>query len=130
MIKVRQGVFETNSSSTHSITMCKTSDFEDWKAGKLYLFINKYWWETDIDYTGFETGKFYPVEKVKAWYKDHNTEMPNSEELEDDDSGQLVFFTYEDYWDYFPRILGIEYSNGYIEESFDGVTAFGIYGHD
>lgn len=36
MIKVRQGTFETNSSSTHSITMCMESDFEKWKNGEMY----------------------------------------------------------------------------------------------
>lgn len=35
MIQIRQGLFETNSSSTHSLTMCTSSDFEDWKSGKL-----------------------------------------------------------------------------------------------
>lgn len=33
---VRRGTFETNSSSTHSITMCKESDFDKWKNGEMY----------------------------------------------------------------------------------------------
>lgn len=37
MLQVRQGVFETNSSSTHSITMCMKSDFEKWKKGEMFL---------------------------------------------------------------------------------------------
>lgn len=36
MIKVRKAVFETNSSSTHSITICSKKDFDDWKAGKCF----------------------------------------------------------------------------------------------
>ena len=35
---IRNGVFETNSSSTHSITMCTKSDYEKWKNGELYYF--------------------------------------------------------------------------------------------
>ena len=35
MRQIRRNVFETNSSSTHSITMCMQSDFDKWKAGKL-----------------------------------------------------------------------------------------------
>ena len=35
---IRNGVFETNSSSTHSITMCMKSDYEKWKNGELYYF--------------------------------------------------------------------------------------------
>ena len=34
---IRRGAFETNSSSTHSITMCKESDFDKWKNGELYF---------------------------------------------------------------------------------------------
>ena len=37
MIKVRQNVFETNSSSTHSITMCMEDTFNKWKNGELYF---------------------------------------------------------------------------------------------
>lgn len=33
---IRRGTFETNSSSTHSITMCKESDFDKWKNGEMY----------------------------------------------------------------------------------------------
>lgn len=36
MIQVRQGVFETNSSSTHSITMCTKNEFNEWVDGKIY----------------------------------------------------------------------------------------------
>lgn len=33
--QIRRGVFETNSSSTHSLTMCTESDFEKWMNGEL-----------------------------------------------------------------------------------------------
>lgn len=35
MIQIRQSLFETNSSSTHSLTMCTDSDFQKWKDGNL-----------------------------------------------------------------------------------------------
>lgn len=35
--QIRRGVFETNSSSTHSITMCMKSDYDKWVAGELVL---------------------------------------------------------------------------------------------
>lgn len=34
---IRNRVFETNSSSTHSITMCMKSDYDKWKNGELYF---------------------------------------------------------------------------------------------
>ena len=44
MIQVRGKVFETNSSSTHSITMCTENEFDAWRNGKLYL--NNGWWSS------------------------------------------------------------------------------------
>lgn len=35
-ISVRRGVFETNSSSTHSLSFCKASEYSDWANGKLF----------------------------------------------------------------------------------------------
>lgn len=35
-LQIRQGVFETNSSSEHSLSIVKLSNFRNWKAGKLY----------------------------------------------------------------------------------------------
>lgn len=37
MKQIRRGVFETNSSSVHSITMCMKSDYDKWVAGELYF---------------------------------------------------------------------------------------------
>ena len=34
---IRRGVFETNSSSTHSITMCSKEDYDKWESGDVYL---------------------------------------------------------------------------------------------
>lgn len=36
MKTIRRNTFETNSSSTHSITMCMENEYEKWKAGELY----------------------------------------------------------------------------------------------
>lgn len=36
MRTIRTGVFETNSSSTHSITMCTANEYEKWRKGELY----------------------------------------------------------------------------------------------
>lgn len=38
--QVRRNVFETNSSSVHSLTMCTQSDYDKWKDGEL---IYDYW---------------------------------------------------------------------------------------
>lgn len=40
MLQIRHGVFETNSSSTHSITMCTQAEFDAWKNGEVFF---DYW---------------------------------------------------------------------------------------
>lgn len=35
-IQVRRGVFETNSSSVHSLCICSADDYDKWKNGKLF----------------------------------------------------------------------------------------------
>lgn len=37
MQTLRRGVFETNSSSTHSITMCLESEYEKWKLARCII---------------------------------------------------------------------------------------------
>lgn len=44
MIQVRNGVFETNSSSTHSIAICTKNEFDAWRGGEIY--INEGWWSS------------------------------------------------------------------------------------
>lgn len=34
---IRRGIFETNSSSVHSITMCSDDEYNKWKNGELYF---------------------------------------------------------------------------------------------
>lgn len=33
---IRQGAFETNSSSTHSLTICSSEEYTKWENGELY----------------------------------------------------------------------------------------------
>ena len=41
--QIRKGVFETNSSSTHSLVMCLKSDFDRWNNGEVLLFTGSGW---------------------------------------------------------------------------------------
>ena len=38
-VQIRQGVFETNSSSTHAVSVCTKQQWDDYKAGKLWMNI-------------------------------------------------------------------------------------------
>ena len=55
MINIRKNLFETNSSSVHSLTMCDESDFNDWVAGRKFFCSN--------------TDKFYDLEQLITYMK-------------------------------------------------------------
>lgn len=46
--QIRRNVWETNSSSTHSITMCSKEEYEKWKKGELLL---NYWRDDFVEAT-------------------------------------------------------------------------------
>lgn len=54
---VRRGVFETNSSSTHSITMCSKEEYDKWDKGELLFDSN--------------VGKFILPSEVDEYKKEH-----------------------------------------------------------
>lgn len=57
MVQIRKNVFETNSSSTHSVVMCDEKTWEDFAAGKLY-------YNTMSRYDEYGLKK-YPLDKYK-----------------------------------------------------------------
>ncbi len=59
---IRRGVFETNSSMTHSITICTKEEYEKWKKGELLFDIyNKKFIPKE---------KVEPVDKFVIYYED------------------------------------------------------------
>lgn len=58
--QIRRGVFETNSSSTHSLTMCSEEEFEAWKRGE--VLFQEYGEENFISATKLS-------EHDKKWHK-------------------------------------------------------------
>lgn len=128
MKTIRQGCFETNSSSTHSITLCMESEFEKWKNGELYW--NR-WNE-----------KLVPKEEVEKEFakvrEEFISENPGFDENDEEWQEELekyinedgkTYYSYEDFnnYDY------MEYET--YEDSFktpngETVVAFGYYGND
>lgn len=104
--QIRFGVFETNSSSVHSLTIVTAEEFEKFKAGDLIMFDKEL------------MTKAQALEKAKKsqWYEDATIES-----LEDD--GELK--TFDDYSDEYET-----YEKSYTTKSGDEIVAFGYYGHD
>lgn len=100
MRQIRRNVFETNSSSTHSITMCMKSEFDKWVEGELV-------WD--------------------RWNRELVLITPTiKESMENDEREYLTYDQFND-WDY---IEFETYKSTYTTSNGDKVIAFGYYGHD
>jgi hypothetical protein len=119
MRTVRRGVFETNSSSTHSITLCSNEDYERWENGELY-FSEDYNCEEQF----VTKEEAVEILKGKSYNSDVNFEDEEevSELISDSD-----FYTYDRYMssDYLET-----FSRSFTTKSGDEVVAFGKYGYD
>lgn len=131
MLQIRQGVFETNSSSTHSITMCSQDEFDAWKNGEVYL--NDGWWRSNL-YNPAKDKKFITKEEAislittKGYFGDDELLEEEPEVLESKvfpDSGIYSFDIYP------PEDSSLEYfEESYTTPSGETVIAFGEYGYD
>lgn len=122
MRTIRIGTFETNSSSTHSITMCMESDFLKWKNGEMYW--NR-WNESLVSKEEVEKEMAKLKEEFISEHPDYDKDdIDWEEQLEDYLNSDKEYYTYEEFnnYDY------IEYET--FEDSYDGVVAFGYYGMD
>lgn len=99
--QIRQGVFETNSSSVHSLTMCSAEDYKKWEKGEL---VYDYWNEVLI-----------PVANdIK-------------ERMSSDTDGR--YYTEEDFNDY-KKMSYETFFKEFTTASGETVVAFGYYGED
>ena len=98
--QIRRGVFETNSSSVHSLTMCMESDFDKWVAGEL---VWSRWGDELVPITD-ETKK----------------------SMEEDEREYLTYEQFNDY-DYIDYET---FEDSYTTPNGETVKSFGYYGHD
>jgi ABC-type Zn2+ transport system substrate-binding protein/surface adhesin len=137
MINVRKGVFETNSSSTHSITMCNSDDYDKWKNGEL-LFHR---WEESL-YTKeqiIKKAKKLKEEAIKR-KEEGKSLWGNQEELinatTDEELYNVMvndedkdFYTYDEYWEYVDDNYET-FVDSYKAKNGEEIIAFGYYGYD
>lgn len=120
--QVRRGVFETNSSSTHSLTMMMKSDYDRWQSENLYLYDGSGWgyeFKSPILNTLYTRDEAVEFAKYNRYYRD--------EKVIDDDILKEMGFISGDY-------EGSEYLEGFYQEfttpSGETIVAFGEYGYD
>mgnify|MGYP007030224251 FL=1 len=148
IFQVRQGVFETNSSSTHTLTICSKEDYEDWERG------DKFW--LDNDWGKLQTNKSFVTPEELA----ELTEKYNEKEQKRIDAGDEYakvldidkvlnecrdYDSWKDsYWDtersaleaytmddWYQRNGDLEtYERTFTSPSGDEMVAFGAFGYD
>lgn len=126
--QIRRGIFETNSSSTHSITMCMESDYDRWENEGLLLYMG---WGYDKNNKP-EENHFYTREEAISFEKTskYNKDVDwNDRQKVNGLLNDNGFFTYDYFWDDY-----CEYYETYEETmttpNGENVIAFGYYGHD
>lgn len=117
MLQIRSNVFETNSSSTHSICIVPKEKFKLWEDGKLYYDR----WD-DVFLTEEEVRA--RIDEIKdKYYKD--SDDADEYEIRTEEIGALSFKEFS--W----NSDGLAYyEKEYTTLSGDEIVAFGIYGND
>lgn len=116
---IRRGVFETNSSSTHSLTMCSQDEYEQWENGELLL--NDGWRVKE---------KFISRDQAIEWLKqaEHavTIDFDDAEEVNAElrDSDML---TSDEYWNGSDLETFVK---KYVTKNGEKVVAFGRFGFD
>lgn len=125
MKQIRHGVFETNSSSTHSITMCLKSEYDQWKNGEAFFdrWGHKFVTKDVVDQQMEECRKDFLQEHPDYIQGDEDWE----EEFKDWMRYDKQYYSYREYCD----DLDYEsYSSTYETPNGETVVAFGYYGYD
>lgn len=122
VIKLRRGTFETNSSSTHSITMCNESDYDKWVNGELYL---ARWGYKDKNFITKKEYEFELQEFINKYSDKYDTQ--DREELENEFIDDYGFLSFEDWCDNFDYETE---KSEFTTPSGDKVIALCYYGND
>lgn len=130
--QIRRNVFETNSSSTHSLTMCLKSDYNRWSNGEVLLFTGSGWSYPKDNKP--QRDHFYTKEEAIAFEKSSRYAPSEDFDWSDEDAVMEMlhdneWYDSEYYWDYYTS----EYET--FEDSLttpngDKVIAFGYYGYN
>lgn len=142
---VRQGLFETNSSSTHTLTICTKKEFEAWKQDKMLLHTGLNAIIPKVEFTKEELRDSYIEDKAQeldngyVWqnkYYDSLEAIKADTSIDPSDSELAPYkrsleYDLQTYNDYLECCEGMEYSEiEYTSPSGDELVGFGYGGYD
>ena len=130
--QIRRGVFETNSSSVHSLTMCMESDYNKWINGEVLLFTGSGWCYPEDNRP--KSDSFYTKEEAIAFEK--SSKYAPSDDFDWNNEDDVMDLLHENEW--YDSDFWIDYHEEEFETFKESMTtpdgskviAFGYYGHD
>lgn len=141
MKQIRNGIFETNSSSTHTLTMCMKDDYNDWINGKAYFDLDtskiksaelvKEEFEVQNENKKFDNWRLRLIDEKALKYKEDGTldyccwDYDNLQRVTEYDAKYLTFKEYWDMW-----VENETYESEFETPSGEKIIAFGDYGQD
>lgn len=146
MLQIRRNVFETNSSSTHSITICTSDEYQKWADGEMLLVVDSCM--TDKQFVTIDEAKDivrkYELEDANAYKWDsplddyyYENDIENGvrythidavpEDLVIPYLGYHSMYTCDYYFDDYCKWYET-YNERYTSESGDEIVCFGYYG--
>ena len=133
--QVRHSVFETNSSSTHSLTICSEEKFEAWKKGEILFNSWSEKFENVIQLTDSqrEDAKIDYEDKKETFWKDWDSlnekekEKWYSKYAKENDFINDGYITYEDWCN---NCFLEKFVETYTTDGGEKIVAFGKYGYD
>lgn len=135
--QIRRGVFETNSSSTHSFTMCSKEDYDKWVNGELMFDkYNETFVEVNTKITEedkAEAKKYYERNKTKYWKEWNQLSEEEVDEWYEKymyECKKIDTYRYETYDDFFDDEYLETFEDEYTTKSGEVIIAFGKYGYD
>lgn len=129
--KIRRCVFETNSSSMHTLSIVPKRLYRTWKDSDAFLYISDRdsCWSSSADKDFKKSGKLYFFDDLEEWirskeeYKDMELDLVRIMRF----LGEEGFVTYKDFA--YGGYLEF-YEDEYTTESGDEIVVFGEYGFD
>ena len=112
--QIRVGVFETNSSMTHALTICTEEEYEKWQNGEIF-------WDNFNDRMETKTREELMKEFEEYEYRDRYEDF---DEWRRENKSLLTYDEDDEnyYFEHFERC--------FTTPSGDEMVAFGYYGHD
>ena len=135
--QIRRGVFETNSSSVHSLTMCSSDEFDKWVRGEVMFDTYNHKLvdiKPEITEQDKRNAEAYYKESKKYYWKEWN-QLSEEETYEwyikyMNDYEKFDSDRYNTYEEFFDNEYYETYHQPYTTPNGEKVVAFGYYGHD